>query len=117
MNQIVDHKQFVMDNQPIQQFLIDRLPGHNDMMYGTLDRALQRFNTILLKLSEDPLLAEEYNYEVIECQRAIHDFYKYTQKHLNTNWWWMRLYYRTCIHGIGVKRIPKIKKLFNKIDN
>jgi len=117
MIQIVDHKQFVMENQPIQQFLIDRLPGHNDMMYGTLDRALQRFNTILLKLSEEPLLAEEYNLEVIEFQKAIHDFYKYTQKHMNAKWWWMKLYYRTCIHGIGIKRIPKIKKLFNKIDN
>ena len=117
MIQIVDHRQFVLDNQPIQQFLVDRLPGQDDMMYGTLDRALQRFNTILLKLSEEPLLAEEYNSEVIECQNAIHDFYKYTQKHMNANWWWTRLYYRTCIHGIGINRIPKIKKLLDKIDN
>ena len=117
MIQIVDHKQFVMDNQPIQQFLIDRLPGHNDMMYATLDVALQRFNTVLLKLSEEPLLAEEHNLEVIECQKAIHDFYDYTKKHMNANTWWMKVYYRTCIHGVGMRRIPKIKLLLEKINN
>ena len=117
MIQIVDHKQFVMDNRPIQQFLIDRLPGHDDMMYGTLDRALQRFNTILLKLSEEPLMAEEHNSEVIECQQAIHDFYEYTKKHMNARTWWMRAYYRTCIHGVGIRRIPKIKRLLNRLGN
>ena len=117
MNQLVDHKQFVMENRSIQQFLIDRLPGDNDMMYATLDKALQRFNTILLRLSQEPLLAEEHNLEVIECQKAIHDFYNYTQKHMNAGNWITRLYYRTCIHGIGSRRIPKIKKLHNKLDN
>ena len=114
---IVDHKQLVQDNSQIQQFLIDRLPGHNDMMYGTLDKALQRFNTILLKLSEEPLLAEEHNMDVIECQKAIQDFYNYTKKHMNARTWWMRAYYRTCIHGVGMRRIPKIKRLLNRLGN
>ena len=114
---IVDHKQLVQDNSQIQQFLIDRLPGHNDMMYGTLDKALQRFNTILLKLSEEPLLAEEHNMDVIECQKAIQDFYHYTKKHMNARTWWMRAYYSTCIHGVGMRRIPKIKRLLNRLGN
>jgi len=117
MIQIVDHKQFVIDNKPIQQFIVDRLPGHHDMYFGTLDVALQRFNTILLKLSEEPLLAEEYNMDVIECQTAINDFYRYSLKLTHSNSWFMKLYYRTCLHGIGIKRIPKIKKLLNRLDN
>ena len=117
MINIVDHKQLVIANQQIQQLLLDRLPGHHDMYFGTLDKALQRFNTILLRLSQEPLLAEEYNLEVIDCQQAIHDFYNYTQKHMNASTWLTKLYYRTCIHGIGKRRIPKIKKLLNKLDN
>ncbi len=117
MIQIVDHRKFVMDNQPIQQFILDRLPGHNDKLFGTLDVALQRFNTILLKLSQEPLLAEEHNKEVIQCQTAIHEFYKYTQKLINADNWFTKIYYRTCLHGIGINRIPKIKKLLNKLDN
>ena len=101
MIQIVDHRKFVMDNQPIQQFILDRLPGHNDKLFGTLDVALQRFNTILLKLSQEPLLAEEHN----------------TQKLINADNWFTKIYYRTCLHGIGINRIPKIKKLLNKLDN
>jgi hypothetical protein len=115
--QIVDHRQFVLENKPIQDFIVDRLPGHNDMYFGTLDKALQRFNTILLKLSQEPLLAEEHNMEVIECQRAIHDFYGYCLKLINCRNWFMKMYYRTCLHGIGIKRIPKIKRLLQQLDN
>ena len=117
MIEIVDHKKFVLDNKPIQQFIVDRLPGHHDMYFGTLDKALERFNTILLRLSEEPLMAEEHNMEVIECQRAIHDFYAYSTKLINSNNWFMKMYYRTCLHGIGIKRIPKIKRLLNSINN
>ena len=55
MIQIVDHRKLVIENQPIQQFIVDRLPGHHDRYFGTLDKALQRFNTILIKLSQEPL--------------------------------------------------------------
>tara|TARA_Y100001937_G_scaffold127657_1_gene200588 strand:- start:1167 stop:1520 length:354 start_codon:yes stop_codon:yes gene_type:complete len=117
MIQLVDHKKFVMENKPIQQFLLDRLPGHEDKMFDTLDKALQRFNTILLKLSEEPLLAEQHNLEVLDCQNAIHHFYSYTKKLINTNNWLCKMYYRTCLHGIGINKIPKIRKLLNKLDN
>lgn len=117
MINIVDHKQLVIDNREIQQLLLDRLPGHYDMYFGTLDKALERFNTILLKLSQEPLMAEEHNMEVIECHCAIQDFYRYCTKLMNSNSWFLKLYYRTCLHGIGIKRIPKIKKLLNALDN
>ena len=111
MMQIVDHKDYVLQNRPIQQYLLDRLPGQHDKYYGTLDKALQRFNTILLKLSEEPLLAEEHNLDVIDCHAAIQDFYRHVKKLSHTNNWFMKLYYKTCLHGIGSRRIPKIKKL------
>jgi hypothetical protein len=117
MINIVDHKQLVMDNREIQQVLVDRLPGHYDMYFGTLDKALQRFNTILLKLSQEPLLAEENNMEVLECQQAIQDFYKYSKKLMHSNNWLSKIYYRTCLHGIGMRRIPKIKRLSEKLGN
>jgi hypothetical protein len=117
MIQIVDHKQFVLDNRPIQQFILDRLPGNYDIYFGTLDKALQRFNTVLLRLSEDPLLAEENNLEVIDCQKAIHDFYNYSLKLSHTNNWFMKIYYKTCLHGIGTRRIPKIRKLLDRLGN
>lgn len=117
MIEIVDHRKYVMDNRPIQQFLLDRLPGQNDKFFGTLDKALERFNSILLKLSQDPILAQEHNHKVIQCQNAIHDFYQYTCKLTNTDNWFIKIYYRICLHRIGTKRIPKIKKLFNQLDN
>ena len=117
MIQIVDHKQLVINNQEIQQVLVDRLPGHHDMYFGTLDKALQRFNTILLRLSQEPLLAEEHNFEVLECQKAISDFYDYTRKLMHSNNWFSKMYYRTCLHGIGMRRIPKIKRLLNRLGN
>lgn len=117
MIEMIDHKKFVLENQPIQQFIVDRLPGYHDLYFNTLDKALQRFNTILLKLSQEPLLAEELNADVIYCQKAIHDFYKYSRKLTDANNWFSKLYYRTCLHGIGIKRIPKIKKLLNALDN
>ena len=117
MIQIVDHKQLVINNQEIQQVLVDRLPGHYDMYFGTLDKALQRFNTILLRLSQEPLLAEEHNFEVLECQQAIQDFYHYSRKLMHSNNWLMKIYYRTCLHGVGIRRIPKIKRLLNRLGN
>jgi hypothetical protein len=117
MIQIVDHKKFVLDNRPIQEFLVDRLPGQHDTYVGTLDKALQRFNTILLKLSEEPLLAEEHNLDVVQCQNCIQDFYRYTRKLIDSNNWFSKLYYKTCLHGIGTRRIPKIKLLLEKINN
>ena len=117
MIHIVDHKQLVIDNREIQQMLVDRLPGHYDMYFGTLDKALERFNTVLLKLSQEPLMAEEHNMEVIECHQAIQDFFSYSKKLMNSDNWLLKMYYKTCLHGIGIRRIPKIKRLLNRLGN
>ena len=117
MIQIVDHRKLVIENQPIQQFIVDRLPGHHDRYFGTLDKALQRFNTILIKLSQEPLLAEEHNGEVLNCHKIIHNFYDYSFKLTHTNSWLSRLYYKIRLHMIGIRHIPRIKKLLDSIDN
>ena len=51
-------QQEIKHNQKIMQAIKDRVPGDDqvDMYYGTLDYATARFNTILLKLSQDRLL-------------------------------------------------------------
>ena len=51
---------YVKQNQKIIQAIKDRVPGDSqvDMYYGTLDYATARFNTILLKLSQDRLMED-----------------------------------------------------------
>ena len=107
-----------MANQEIVQKITDRLPGDAklDMYYGTLDYATTRFNTILLKLSQDQVLALEHQVEVHECFEAIQAFYRNVKR------------YDVCprpfkfiigivLHGIGTRRIPKIKRLLNQVNN
>ena len=113
----MNYKNLVQEKSKIMQFIKDRTPGAEDidMYFGTLDYATARFNTILLRLSEKPLLADEYSYEVAECHQAIQDFYKYTDK-LRFGNKFFSWYYKIVLHGIGTRRIPKIKKLLTKIE-
>ena len=48
---------YVQHNQKVMELIKDKVPGRNDvdMYYGTLDYATARFNTILIKLSQDRL--------------------------------------------------------------
>ena len=84
--------------------------------YGTLDYATARFNTILLKLSQDKIKEQETKDDVALCFKIIQDFYRYTIKYSNgtvfTRW-----YYANCLHGLGINQIPKVKKLLQKLDN
>ena len=113
-----EYREYVIQNQKIMQAIKDRVPGdlYVDKLFGTLDFATARFNTVLLKLSQDALLADEYAIEVIECKKAIEDFYKYTEKY-RFGMKMLQWYYKIALHGIGTRRIPKIKKLLNKIEN
>jgi hypothetical protein len=112
-----EYREYVIQNQKIMQAIKDRVPGdlYVDKLFGTLDFATARFNTVLLKLSQDALLADEYAIEVIECKKAIEDFYKYTEKY-RFGIKMLQWYYKIALHGIGTRRIPKIKKLLNKIE-
>ena len=108
---------YVKQNQKIMQAIKDRVPGDNqvDMYYGTLDYATARFNTILLKLSQDRLLEDRVKFEVQDCFKTIQDFYDYVQKYRFLPFF-TKPFIKIILHGIGTRRIPKIKKLLNTLE-
>lgn len=112
----MDLRDFVLENQEVLRHCNDRTPGDNDidMLYGTLDFATARFHTILIKLSQDPIAEQENKDKVQECFDIIKSFYRYTLKYEYANFI-TKLYYRTILHIIGKRRIPKIKNLHDKL--
>jgi hypothetical protein len=113
---MIDLNDLVRRNAKIQRFVKDCTPGPLDRYIGTLDVATARFNTILLKLSQEPLLLDEHALEVQECFDAIQSFYKNTMRLVQ----WhpiFKPFVRVMLHGIGTRRIPKIKRLVERINN
>ena len=111
-------KDFVLKNQKIIELVKDRVGGQKDVdtYYGTLDYATARFNTILIKLSQDKIKEVEHTTEVLDCFNAIQDFYNNVQRYR----FWpkiIRPLIKLNLHGIGTRRIPKIKNLLEKLDN
>ena len=111
-------KDFVIKNRKIIELVKDRGGGENvvDMYYGTLDYATARFNTILIKLSQDKIKEVEYSTEVLDCFNAIQDFYNNVQRYR----FWPKItrpFIKLNLYGIGTRRIPKIKNLLEKLDN
>jgi len=109
---------FVVKNQKIIELVKDRVGGNTDvdMYYGTLDYATARFNTILLKLSQDRIKEQKYATDINFCFEAIRDFYKNVQRYR----FWPKItrpFIKLILHGIGTKRIPKIKRLLTELDN
>jgi len=114
----MEFKDYVLANQEIVQRITDRLPGDPklDMYYGTLDYATSRFNTIILKLSQDQILAQEHQVEVHECFEIIQAFYSNVKRYQI----WpkpFKFMIGVVLHGIGTRRIPKIKRLLQRLDN
>ena len=112
----MDLKEYVRQNQTVMQFVKDVTPGHIDRYTGTLDYATARFNTILLRLSEDPLKYDQYKQDVEECFNIIQDFYKYTLKLISFHVV-LRPLIKLILHIKGIKDIPKIRVLLDKINN
>ena len=109
---------YVEANTKIIDLVRDKVPGNDqvDMYYGTLDYATARFHTILIKLSQDKILEADHETEVLDCFNAIQDFYNNVQRYR----FWpkiIRPFIRLNLHGIGTRRIPKIKNLLNKVVN
>ncbi len=111
-------KDFVLENQKVIDLVKDRTGGNSqvDMYYGTLDYATARFHSILIKLSQDRILEQEHNVDLVECFEAIQAFYNNVQRY---RFWpkFTRPFIRLALHGIGTRRIPKIKRLLQKLDN
>jgi hypothetical protein len=111
-------KDFVIKNRKIIELVKDRVGGENvvDMYYGTLDYATARFNTILIKLSQDKIKEAEHTTKLLECFNAIQDFYNNVQRYR----FWPKItrpFIKLNLHIIGTRRIPKIKNLLEKLDN
>jgi|TARA_B100001094_G_C17940197_1_gene675144 hypothetical protein len=111
-------KDFVLENQKVIDLVKDRVAGDSrvDMYYGTLDYATARFHTIILKLSQDKIKEQEHLPDVVECFETIQAFYKNVQRYR----FWPRItrpFIKMILHGIGTRRIPKIKRLLEKLDN
>ena len=109
---------FVKENQKVIDLIKDRAGGDStiDMYYGTLDYATARFNTILIKISQDRVLEQVHGEDVTECFETIQDFYKNVQRYR----FWPKItrpITRMMIHRIGTKRIPAIKRLLNRLEN
>ena len=112
----MDFRSYVERNQEVIDFVRDVTPGHIDKYTGTLDYACARFNTILLKLSQHPLKADEHSNDVEECFGIIQGFYNDTKRYLTWPYWTkpimaLKLYYT------GKTQIPKIKKLLQSLNN
>ena len=111
-------KDFVLENRKIIDLVKDRTGGQDDVdiYYGTLDYATARFNTILIKLSQDKIKEVEHTTEVLDCFEAIQDFYNNVQRYR----FWpkiIRPLIKLNLYGIGTRRIPKIKRLLEQLDN
>ena len=112
----MDLKDYVTQNRKVIDFVNDVTPGHIDKYIGTLDYATARFNTVLLKLSQDVLKAHQYRHEVEECFQIIQDFYSYTIKYTNSHRFLAPII-KLILHYKGTVHIPKVKLLFEKINN
>ena len=111
-------KDFVLENRKIVELVKDRVGGKEDVdkYYGTLDYATARFNTILIKLSQDKIKQVEHTTDVLDCFNAIQDFYNNVQRYR----FWPKItrpLIKLNLYGIGTRRIPKIKNLLQKLDN
>lgn len=108
-------KNYIHHNQKQLEYMRSLSP-QNDKWTGTVDYAVARFNTILLKLINTPLKLDEHYGDIIECQRVIDSFVENVRRYYK----WPRLfkwYPKMCIYGIGTKQIPRIKNLLNNIND
>lgn len=114
----MDLRSYVEGNQEIIQDIKDHLPGDAriDMYFGTLDYATARFNTILLRLSQDKMKMLNFTNDVEDCFQIIQSFYRNVKKYQYSNKL-MGMVYAGILHIIGTRKIPKIKILLNRIDN
>ena len=110
--------QYVIENKKVIELVKNK--NQNDHVlgkyYGTLDYATARFNTILLKLSQDRLLEDKLKDDVRDCFDIIQKFYKNVKRY--ESWpFFTKPFFRTVLYGIGTRQIPTIKKLLNRVEH
>lgn len=106
----------VAENRDMVVYLRDAHDrGDYSKEIGSLDYALSRFNTILLRLTEHPLLSEQYVDEILSCHTIIRSFY-FGIVGLNSSSKITKYYYQFKLYVIGRLQLPKIKKLLNRVE-
>jgi len=107
----------VRQNQDIIEYLRHaHYIGDYSMLVGSLDYAISRINTVILRLSQYPLLADEYFAELKSCHDSVRAFHKNMER---TESWprFLRWYPRFRLHRIGIKRFPRIALLLVRVEN
>mgnify|MGYP001174988785 CR=1 FL=1 len=112
----MDLRHYVRENQQVIDFVHHATPGVIDKYVGTLDYATARFNTILLKLSQDPLGADKHSNEINDCFEVIQKFHADTKRYLMWHYL-LKPIMALKLHWAGTTQIPKIKFLLEKINN
>lgn len=106
-------KTYIKQNQAHLQYVRSVEP-QNDKWTGTVDYAVARFNTVLLKLINTPLDLDRHWLDIQECQSILNGFVEHIRRYHK---WptWMRWYNHLMIHYTGKFKIPRIKKLLNNL--
>lgn len=110
---IRQYQDFVKQNQQILKESRQFQP-RNDKWVGTIDYAVARLNTAILRLINEPLELDSKHKDIKECQKAIHSFFSHMKNYYK---WpiWMRWYNHIMIHYTGKVKIPRIKMLLNSL--
>ena len=107
----------VRQNQDIIEYLrhAHRI-GDYGMLVGSLDYAIARINTVILRLSQYPLLADQYFSELQSCHCSVRAFHLNMQR---TESWpaFLQWYPRFRLHRIGIKKFPQIAVLLARVEN
>jgi hypothetical protein len=93
----------------------DNSSSFDKKILGTVDTAINRINNILLIFSQYPLMANNTEQELYQCQTALSELISYIKKMDNSSFL-IKKYYQLRIHIIGKTQITKIKKLLNKVE-
>ena len=117
MNLVKSLDAMVRQNQDIIEYLrhAHRI-GDYSMLVGSLDYAIARINTVILRLSQYPLLADEYFAELKSCHNYVRAFHK---NMVRTESWptFLRWYPEFRLHRIGIKKFPRIAVLLARVEN
>ena len=108
-------KSYIVKNQN-QLNYVRSLQPQNEKWTGTVDYAVARFNTALLRLINEQLKLYEYEDQISECQKIIDSFVENIRRY--HEWPFVCKWIPgVMIHYIGARRIPRIKKFLNKIND
>lgn len=108
-------KSHIVENQKKLNYVRSLIP-QNDKWTGTVDYAVARLNTALLRLINDPLKLYEHEKKINECQDIISIFVKYIRFYYE----WpvlLKWFPAIMIHYTGTIKIPRIKKFLNIIND